>query len=43
MQAFAQQLSGTVVRSRTESGGTRVAIRFAYKELALDGHTADFK
>ena len=42
MQAFAQQLSGKIVRSRTDAGGTRVAIRFDYKELVLEGHPADF-
>lgn len=30
MAAFAQQLAGELLRSRTEAGGTRVAIRFAY-------------
>lgn len=41
MQAFAQQLEGEVVRDKTETGGTRVAIRFEYEPLLLEDDEDD--
>lgn len=41
MSAFAQQLEGEIVRGRTESGGTRVAIRFEYEPVMIDGDDDD--